>query len=364
VGVVVAVGIVLACVVPAGAVGAESEPFAISGFKLETTEPSKTEQILNEPSFFDQAGGHPFAVTSAVQFTTGDPKDIVIDLPPGLLADPQAVPHCSGQVEHCPSNTQVGVFVLHFAGGKEQLEVIGEIVNMTPYTGVPAEFGLEVPFLGRVLLTGRLVRRSQGYGLSIVGAGLPILDLSSVFEGGTIPALHLTSMETTLWGIPAAAEHDPQRGLLCFGLGSGLSCSEAGGVSDGEEPVPFLTMPSSCSGEQPTTTAWADSWEEPGHYVQARSALPHMAYCERSPWSPELSVRPETTRPEAPDGVNVTIKIPQYDHTIASAPELRGATVTLPQGMSINPGVADGLQGCDATGPTGINLPTGMISSG
>ncbi|HTA14467.1 MAG TPA: hypothetical protein VK781_06375 [Solirubrobacteraceae bacterium] len=38
--------------------------------------------------------------------------------------------------------------------------------------------------------------------------------------------------------------------------------------------------------------------------------------------------------------------------------------MTLPQGLVINPGVANGLQGCDATGPAGINIPTGLNSSG
>ncbi len=359
------VALVCPSVSPAVATGAESEPFGIAGFKLETTQASMADQTLNEPAFFNQAGGHPFALTSAVQFNTGNPKQIIIDLPPGLIANPQAVPRCSELVEHCPSDTQVGVFNLRFAGGTDQLEVIGEIVNMSPYPGVPAELGLEVPILGRILLTGRIVRRPQGYSLSIVGSGLPVLNLAGAIEGSDFPALHLTSIETTLWGIPAAAEHGPQRGLSCFGgIGLGMSCPEAGGVSDTEEPMPFLTMPASCSGEPPTTLVWADSWEEPSRYVQAKSALPQMAYCERSPWSPEVTVRPETTRPEAPNGINVTINVRQFNQTITATPEMRDATVTLPQGMSINPGVAEGLQGCDATGPNGINLPTGLNASG
>src|SRR6185312_954126 len=134
------------CVFAAPA-GAKTEPFAITAFTTQTTEPSPVDETVNEPYFFNQAGGHPFALTSVVRFAAGDPKDIVIDLPPGLLANPQAVAHCSGLVAHCPGDTQVGMFALRFEGGEDQLSVLGAIVNMTPYAGVPSELGLEVPYL-------------------------------------------------------------------------------------------------------------------------------------------------------------------------------------------------------------------------
>jgi hypothetical protein len=375
----VVLGLGLVCcafAAPAGAASGEPNPFGIASFSMQTTEPSPLNEAVNEPYFFDQATGHPFALTSTVRFATeaagaghaavpaGDPKDLIVDLPPGLLANPQALARCSGQEEHCPTDTQVGVFTLDFAGGEDQLSVLGAIVNMTPYTGQAAELGLEVPFLGRVLLTGRLVRTAQGYSLALVGRGLPVPDLSSVLSG--LPALHLASIETTLWGVPAAAAHDPQRGLLCFGgIGLAWNC-QGGGLSSGEAAVPFLTMPSACSGAAPTATAWVDSWEQPGQYVTASSALPAMAGCERLPFSPEVEVRPETSRPDEPVGVDLKIRSPQleYASAIVSTPPLRGATVTLPQGVSINPAVANGLQACDATGPAGIDIPTGLNANG
>jgi hypothetical protein len=357
--------------IPAGASASEGRPFAISSFTTQTTQ--STAGNVNEPTVFNQAAGHPAALTTTITFAqeetagvhttaTGDPKDLIIDLPPGLLANPWAVPRCSGQVEHCPTNSQVGTFALHLIGGEDQLSILGAIVNMTPYTGQAAEFGLEVPFIGRVILTGRLVRTAQGYTLALIGRRLPIFNLAAVASGA--PAVHLASLETTLWGVPAAAEHNPQRGLLCFGgAGFGSSC-DGGGESDGEEAVPFLTMPDACSGEPPTTVVWADSWEQPGDYVQATASMLPMGYCERLPFWPEVSVRPETQRPEAPDGLGISIQVHQFQNTVAAAPALRAATITLPQGVAINPAVGDGLQGCDATGPSGINIPTGRNASG
>jgi hypothetical protein len=356
---------VLVCLsAAAGAAGSDAKPFGISSFSMQTTEPNS--KGVNEPYEFTQAGGHPWALTSTIEFSSAqDPKDVIINLPTGMVANPQALARCSGQVAHCPTDSQVGVFELHFPGGEAQLAVLGAIVNMTPYAGQAAELGLEVPFLGRVLLTGRLVRSAQGYSLAIIGRGLPTPNLSSIASG--FPALHLASMQTTLWGVPAAAAHDPQRGLSCFGLGTGtgLSC-QGGGLSSGEEPMPFLSMPSNCSTAALTTVAWADSWEQPGRYAQAQSMLPAMAYCERLPFSPEVTVRPETLRPDEPVGVAMSIRDPQieYASAIASTPPLSDATVTLPQGMSINPAVAGGLQACNATGSAGINIPTGLNASG
>jgi hypothetical protein len=357
--------------VPARAVAGGTTPFGIASFSTQTTEARAPG--VNEPYTFTQDGGHPWALTSTVDFTSeeagsgyrsgagGDPKDVIVDLPPGLIADPQAVARCSAAVEHCPTDAQVGVFELHFVGAEGPLTVLGAIVNMTPHAGQAAELGLEVPILGRVLLVGRLVRGPQGYGLAIVGRGLPTLASSTSASGS--PAVHLASMETTLWGVPAAAVHDPQRGISCLGVGMGLTC-QGGGLPDGEEAVPFLTMPSNCSGAPLSTVAWADSWDDPGRYAQAESTLPAMAGCERSRFSPEVTVNPDTAGPEQPVGIDLGIEVPQFSGSTVAAPALRSATVTLPQGVSINAGVADGLQGCGASGPAGIDIPTGLSEHG
>jgi hypothetical protein len=359
--------------IPASAAGVEAKPFGIESFSTQTTETSAGG--VNEPYLFTQAAGHPSALTSTVRFATeeteagqtyatGDPKNLIIDLPVGAVANPQAVVHCSAQNEHCPTDSQVGVFALRFVGGEQQAEVLGPIFEMIPYPGQAAELGLEVPFVGRVLLLGHVVRVPEGYSLAIVGRGLPIPDVTA---GEGAPSLHLASMETTLWGVPAAAVHDSQRGLSCFRLigASGSNCT-GGGLSSGQEAAPFLTMPSTCPGVGEATTAWADSWQEPTHYVHSQSTLPAMAYCDRLPFHPELSVRPETSGADQAVGVGVTVKVPQIEgaSALVATPPLRAATITLPQGLSINPSVGDGQQACEPAGPTGFKLPTGLNAAG
>jgi hypothetical protein len=364
--------LVCARAAPAGATGVEAKPFGIARFTMQTTQ---TRQVpygpgmpgygfLNEPYTFTQAGSHPYALTSTLEFAseevgadhsivpTRDPKNMIIDLPPGLSADPLAVSRCpSAQAMaggSCPVDSQVGVFVLTFSGKA----ILGPIVDLTPEAGQSAELGLETPFKIMFPLTGRVVRTAQGYGLSIVGNGLP--------------ALSVVSVETTLWGVPAAAIHDPQRGLSCTAgdVNQQWSC-EGGEVPSGEAPAPFLTMPSDCSAGPQTGTVWADSWEEPGRYVQARSTLPGMTGCDVLPFNPEIEVKPDTLLADEPVGVGVSIGVHQTESPQAVAtPQLRDATVTLPQGVSISPGVADGVQACKQTGPEGIDIPTGLNASG
>jgi hypothetical protein len=248
----------------------------------------------------------------------------------------------------------VGVFVMNAGFGGGNITLLGPIVNLTPAGGQSAELGLETP-LGMFLLMGRMARTPAGYTTEIVAGGLPTLGI--------------TGIEMTLWGVPAAPAHDGLRGVTCFedgGAGEsklGQGCQEKG-VPDGEEPVAFLTMPSGCS-EMAPAVAWADSWEEPGHYVQAQSTLPAMAYCERSPFDPQIEVGAETLAADRPVGMGVDIRVAQLgDVATVAAPPLRGATVTLPPGVAINPAVAGGLKACKASGTAGFDMPTGLGASG
>ncbi len=357
-------------VAPAGAASVEAKPFGIAGFTMQTTQTREVPHgpgipgygFVNEPYSFTRAGGHPYALTSTLQFATEeigeahsvvptrDVKDMIIDLPPGLSADPLAVSRCpiaratSGR--SCSADSQVGVFVLHLSGKA----VLGPIVDLTPEAGQSAELGLETSFHVTFPLAGRITRTPAGYGLTLVGDGLPEIGVESV--------------ETTLWGVPAAGTHDPLRGLSCMGdVAQQWSC-QGGNTSSDEIPVPFLTMPTDCSAGPQATSVWADSWEEPERYVKAQSTLPGMTGCNVLPFDPEIEVRPDTLLADEPVGLEATIGIRQNEGAqTAATPQLNDATVTLPQGVSISPGVADGVQACKRTGPEGIDMPTGLNAS-
>ncbi|HEY5287034.1 MAG TPA: hypothetical protein VIJ50_08010, partial [Solirubrobacteraceae bacterium] len=335
--------------------------------------------FVNNPYVFAQAGGHPYALTAKVEFAsedrgegdqvvrpTRDPKDVVVDLPPGLLGNPQAVPSCPldqilNKDERCPAATQVGTVALHLFGGKE---FIGAIVNLTPEGGQSAEFGLETQAGVTYVLTAHVVRTEDGVSGCVQAHGCYGLTVVT----NEIPLTELVSAETTFWGVPADPSHDRLRGLFCSKESEAQTC-EGGNVASGVAPAPFLTMPTDCSagGPEPATVR-ADSWEEPGSvgdngkyegYVekQADPALPGVTGCNTLQFSPAIDVEPDTLLADEPVGLDVGIRVPQVEEAgVPATPELRDAVVTLPEGLSISPGVVDGIQACDESGPEGINF--------
>lgn len=386
--------VVLACVVltPARAVALgskppEAKPFGITKFMIEPTEWTrevevgqgslgKEYELINEPYKipFTQAGGHPWALTTRFEFTseevettekvrlvvpTRDPKDIVTSLPPGLLGDPMAVPRCplalvtSTGSEQCPADTQVGVYEIHWVGGSE---LLAPIVNVAPEAGQSAEFALENTFKGTEtpLLTAHLVRTEEGYGF-VVGAN-------------GIARVALQGAELTFWGVPGDPSHDSMRGRLCESLHrfEPLSCERPGGQQFGYSPVvPFVTMGTDCSAGSETATLRADSWEEPGNVNEGRYAgyaektytLPGLTGCHLLSFDPGIEVQPDKLGADEPVGLGVNVQVPQNGSPEANAtPPLRNVVVTLPEGLSISPGIVDGIQACDESGLEGINF--------
>jgi hypothetical protein len=367
----------------------EARPLGIKNFKIQTVE--RTEEIfsnrnggdefVNKPYTFTQAGGHPWALTTTGEFDTEeleaienlpkqfgepskhyfaptrDPKDVVVDLPPGLLGDPEAVPQCAlaqlpkSNTEPCPADTIVGWYRTQEDGGFH--EHIGPITNMVPSPGESAEFALEntVP-LDTPLLTAHLVHTAQGYGITVIS--------------NSIPMVGLVKFELTFWGVPADSSHNAMRGRFCSKSYApvGLGC-EGGGESPGVPAVPFLSLGSNCAGGPEVATMRADSWQEPGSvregrytgYTEATATMPALTGCNLLSFAPEVGVQPDTRVADEPVGLGVNVGVPQSEQPGALAtPHLRDAVVTLPSGMSISPGIVDGIQACNESGPEGINF--------
>jgi hypothetical protein len=377
-----------AAFVPASAGAIKDKPFAITKFTLQTTERTKEVplggtlfEIVNEPYTFTQAGGHPWALTGTGEVTneevetldktgqhsvvpTHDAKDIVVDLPPGLLGDPSAAPRCLltqilSNSRPCPASTQVGVFRLHWNGGTEFL---GPILNATPEVGQSAEFVLDTGGKFDTVLTAHLVRTINPH----TGQG----EYGFTVASNNIPIVALVGFEVTFWGVPADESHRPMRGRICTTQipGHPLDC-EGGNEPAGVPAVPFLTMPMDCTAGPEAATMRADSWEEPvryeygqiveGKYTEAITTLPGATGCNllRFNAGTGIGVKPDTELADEPVGLEVGLKIPLTEQPEANAtPLLRDTVVTLPQGMSVSPGVVDGIQACNAFGPEGINI--------
>ncbi|HWY18940.1 MAG TPA: hypothetical protein VNY27_09560 [Solirubrobacteraceae bacterium] len=367
-GIVLAVAVLALTPASAVASSAERKPFAVESFTLQTTQTREVSEgggvnFVNEPYSYTQAGGHPSGLTATLRLATEeveaaggslvptqDPKDVVVNLPPGLLGNPTAVPRCPLSLleegKACPTDTQVGFFTFARLGAAAQDRQLGPIVNVVPEAGQSAEFALETPNNVSVLLTAHVVRVGSGYGLTVVSNAIPIVRLWEV--------------ETTFWGVPADPSHDRLRGVRCKpGLGQPMCPSGEPSTPAGIAPVPFLTMPSDCAAGPEVASVRADSWEELGVYKEAPlpPTLPAATGCDLLSFNPAIEVQPDTLLADAPMGVGVNLQVPQVEEPEAKAtPPLRNAVVTLPEGVSISPGIVDGIQACNRSGPEGINF--------
>lgn len=303
-----------------------------------------------------QAGSHPFDHTTRLRFSTEinpqfsvpvpdhQAKDVIVELPPGFVGDPTAVPRCPEaqfeagvQMGECPDDSQVGVAVVR-RGGLVTMPMYVRIYNLHPGPGSPARFG------GRLMGTGPAatimldakVRTGGDYGLTMVSKNIPT-------------SLAVTGVDMTFWGVPTDSAHDAERGQCYQGFfgPSGELCPV------NTERRPFLTMPTRCDAGPLSTKIAVNSWDIPGAWAQATldhdvNGVPmQVTGCEKLRFTPSVSVRPDTTAPATPAGFAIDLTVPYNKGANELAtPALRRAVVTMPEGVAISPGAADGLQGC------------------
>jgi hypothetical protein len=299
-----------------------------------------------------QAGAHP-DFTTAFELKT-DPaspadtnglhepyartRDITVSLPPGLIGNPNAVGRCTtlqlttafdAEGGGCPFDSQVGVAVIRLYNVHTLVE---PVYNMeTPGGDTVARLGFLATTLPNYINVE--VRSESDYGLTATLEGVPANE-------------KLVSAVTTLWAVPAASTHDTER--LTPREAFLEVKSESPPREFGLAPAPFMTNPTSCGEPQQVGFA-TDSYQLPGQFSEASAALPAITGCGLIAFDPRLSVTPTNTEAAAPTGLDATLKIPQ-DETVGgrAASELRYATVTLPEGVTIAPGAADGLEACSA----------------
>jgi hypothetical protein len=336
---------------------------------------------------FTQAGGHPYASEATLKFNShlsqGYPhsptpdaftKDVLTEIPVGLVANATVLAQCTASQllsETCPVASQVGLITIEFGSESPAVESLTfPLVNMVPPTGVPARFGFNILHI-LIVLDGAV--RGQGATLHL-----------GVDSRGISESLPLVGVRPVFWGTPADPAHDgdrcPANPDAFFGsTGGSPLCRGAAGSANGPHaagapPVPFLTMPSSCTapGEGLRFGAAIDSWVEPGIQSPDGSRLlsdPAWAtatfftheppptesvqrgseHCDIVPSDPVMSIQPTSHSAESATGLNVDLKVPSeglLSPTGIAQSTLKKVSVTLPEGMTVNPSQADGLGAC------------------
>lgn len=331
-----------------------------------------------------QAGSHPYQLTTTLMLNTQTQevvnsghspylevtplaltKDVNISLPPGLVGNPTQVPKCNihtflqsvtterepGTPE-CPNDTVVGVASpiitsLHLLGKFfVPYPTVYPIVNLEPSIGEPARFGFGTP-LGPIVVDTS-VRTGSDY--AVIASVHNALS-NAPFIGSIV----------SFWGTPGDARHDNSRNRQCLEDTAAQEMPSTPGPEPScpaqeENPPPFLTMPTSC--ESPLqASAEVDSWAQIGKFTQPfvypfqnddGETYP-LDGCNRLNFEPSISVVPDGEEASTPTGLSVDVHVPQEASLTATGlaeSAVRETTVTLPEGVALNPSGADGLLAC------------------
>jgi len=346
---------------------------------------------------YDQAGGHPFkGITDFV--LTGTIEDNVenlrVDIPPGLVPNPNAFAKCSEaalEASTCPVAAQIGTEELRVSVSGITLELRVPLYNVEPRPSDVARFGFNPADAAAVPGIGALAAALDAlHPVHIVGGvrdsaaeanppgsdPLPMpADHGLFFTISDIPAsLALLRSKLTFWGAPGAAEHDAQRRQSCV-LAAILPIQLCGLAlpAGGPDPsLPFLTNPTSCTGQKLTARLIVNSHAgATANRIDQTPTLPNAdgipsegaQRCDLVPFAAEIDVDPGVGGPDAPAGPRVTLTVPQpglADQGTLTTAHVRNVSVTLPPGMTINPSAANGLAACtDAQLATNAGVPGG-----
>jgi hypothetical protein len=323
-----------------------------------------------------QAGSHPFAFTTTVQFNTvtvaesyedpethelvdgmlpdGMVKNLDVGQMPGFVGDQTTVPQCTtadfnslveGYAE-CSADTAVGVLAVKAGfGGRPpsstHLYSHAPIYNLTPPPGVAARIGFVALTVPITIDIG--VNPNPPYNLVAHLAGIS-------------QAVNIFGSQVTIWGVPASPAHDALRGE-CVG---NIVVPTEEPVSRGSCPVsvaekPFLTLPRACRGPLQTSFA-ATSWE--GEFSE-ESILSHdegeppspagMSGCGKLGFHPSIAGQPTSKAASSPTGLDFSLDVADQGLSSSSGlanSDIEKVVVTLPEGMSANPSLAEGLNVC------------------
>jgi hypothetical protein len=299
----------------------------------------KTTALNKNGTLTTQASSHPYSYTVDFKLKTdsegrsegGEMRDAIVDLPPGLVGSPLAVPRCTrqdfeGLVPQCSPDTQVGVLrpTVPSLG-----QLAGPVYNLVPPPGVAAQLGFSAAGLNGLLNAS--ARTEDGYGVAVTTNSIP---------------LEVTVVSVTIWGVPADPGHDAERGNALQGNPP---------VSSSAPLLPFLTLPASCSAPLETTVS-VDSKLDPGHFVSASAQSldsggqpAALSGCGAVPFKPKIAAAPTSRAGESASGLDFELKLPNeglLNPGGIAETEPHKVEVALPEGVTANPSAAEGLGVC------------------
>jgi hypothetical protein len=328
---------------------------------------------LKNSELFTQAAGHPPDGITAFKIDApgGVPSGIVThvrtDVGVGVSTNPEAVAKCSfeefGKEElqpgsglfgepACKAESKIGFnSVVVFTGASDLPLSDQPVYNLVQPTGLASDFGvaLELPIpLTKAKLhkvfeeedhplgepTEKILEEKQYWAHTLIEGGVEWgaesngtgkADYHDYYEIKVSPELPLISSRLVLEG--------------------NIGTTGKGG---------FITNPSSCSGVGPQTTTTFTVTPEGGPPAKAEYSGPlGTEGCKGEspftsvPFAPAFSLTPETTQSDQPDGLTTELSLPHDPSpTGIDSSQLKTATIILPEGVTLNPSAAAGLEAC------------------
>jgi hypothetical protein len=357
----------------------------VFGANLNETHEPNLEKSIEQG--YSQAAGHvPWGVTDFTVAHTGSfktksaiPNAIVthvrVDVAPGLATSPANVPQCTmkefgetevpfpgfhfyaaptckagglGPHETGPTSTVIGEeSATVFAGAAGDIVVSGVLYNLEqpkpPARARSALFGaaLKLPIgISKAVLEAHgikgkpaeeqyyvhtLVEGNVEWGQEAKGTGAG--DYHDYFEVNVSPALPLVRSRQLNYG---------RSGNGAF-ITNGTSCPG--------NHTTRLTLESVPLGDEEEV---AKSVESGVREVSSRSyeTLVPLQKCKEVPFSPTFSLASGASGSDEPDQITTELSLPHFPENEIDSSQLKTASITLPEGLTLNPSAAHGLEAC------------------
>jgi hypothetical protein len=305
---------------------------------------------------YRKAGGHPFfGVTDFIINTFSGvgalkqrvPQESVshlrVDVAPGVVTNPQAVGQCgikdftSVEVAKgsgfffesaCPASSEIGENTVEtaiiipkgepFEGEPFDVTFKGKVYNLEQPTGLGSEFGVALDLgkkvAGKEIFSHTLIKGNVEWGAEPLGTGQA--DYHDYFEIKNIPPGLIESRLVFKGHVPGTSG--------------------------------FLRNPSVCSKPGPETTTIVTAESEKGAIAKRPYQSPvGTNECEAEGFNPEFALAPATSASDAPDGIAPEAKMTHpSEASETDVSDLKTATFTLPEGLTMNPAAGAGLAGC------------------
>jgi hypothetical protein len=359
--------------------GCAGEETTIGPFEYWT--PKETTVAEEKAQGYTQAAGHPawgitdFKVTTVGVLPNEAPlgviKHVRTDVGSGVSTNPEAVPKCTMKefdanekeeeaipgtgfypAPGCKSETEIGVNrVTVYTGSKPfpeggDLPIEGKVYNLVQPQGVASVFGvaLKLPMALTAASLKKGFEDAEAKGAKPGENGFPSLPEQAFAEAQQYYA-HTLINGNVEW---AGNYHDYYEINVSTAIPLISSRLVLKGDIGSTGKGGYITLPSNCAGAGPATTNTVTLESAEGQTGARQYITPIGSEgCKGEsgllipPFEPGFKLTPETSQSDKSDGITTELTIPHAESpTSIDNSQLNTATVTLPEGMTLNPSAA------------------------